>query len=309
MTGTSVKDVGSALMNLPVSQGNRSQAGTGSFQKIWNEQMNKGTAQDAFQNSTVRENASVSVKKETQDSQAAENKESQPVQKSAENESENVQTEDTKVQETEESVSEGAKDQNTVETEEIAVDGQEEAMEVLNTTAWNLMQQIAEAFGIDLEELQAVMGDLEMDQLDVLDTAKLGKLLLSLGGAEDSYALIMDEGLYEKYQMLMTQRAEAVSECAEKLETEPDQLLTLLGEEPGEEQVQEEVFVVEKAPVTEEDGDGQTEAVLPADNRVKEDVSEDQIKQLGEELQKMTDKFVKEIDKLVEEKSKEILTV
>ncbi len=41
----------------------------------------------------------------------------------------------------------------------------------------------------------------------------------------------------------------------------------------------------------------------------KEDVSEDQIKQLGEELQKMTDKFVKEIDKLVEEKSKEILTV
>lgn len=42
---------------------------------------------------------------------------------------------------------------------------------------------------------------------------------------------------------------------------------------------------------------------------VKEDVSEDQIKQLGEELQKMTDKFIKEIDKLVDEKSKEILTV
>ena len=41
----------------------------------------------------------------------------------------------------------------------------------------------------------------------------------------------------------------------------------------------------------------------------KEDVSEDQIKQLGEDLQKMTDKFIKEIDKLVDEKSKEILTV
>lgn len=41
----------------------------------------------------------------------------------------------------------------------------------------------------------------------------------------------------------------------------------------------------------------------------KEDVSEDQIKQLEEALQKMTDKFIKEIDKLVEEKSKEILTV
>ena len=42
---------------------------------------------------------------------------------------------------------------------------------------------------------------------------------------------------------------------------------------------------------------------------VKEDVSEDQIKQLGDELQKMTDKYIKEIDKLVDEKSKEILKV
>ena len=41
----------------------------------------------------------------------------------------------------------------------------------------------------------------------------------------------------------------------------------------------------------------------------KEDVSEDEIKQLGDQLQKMTDKFIKNIDKLVEEKSREILTV
>lgn len=41
----------------------------------------------------------------------------------------------------------------------------------------------------------------------------------------------------------------------------------------------------------------------------KEDVSEDQIKQLEDELQRMTDRYIKDIDKLVEEKSKEILTV
>ena len=34
-----------------------------------------------------------------------------------------------------------------------------------------------------------------------------------------------------------------------------------------------------------------------------------QIKELEDKLQKMTDKFIKNIDKLVEEKSKEILTV
>lgn len=41
----------------------------------------------------------------------------------------------------------------------------------------------------------------------------------------------------------------------------------------------------------------------------KEEVSEDEIKDLEEEIQKLTDKYVKDIDKAVEEKSKEILTV
>lgn len=39
------------------------------------------------------------------------------------------------------------------------------------------------------------------------------------------------------------------------------------------------------------------------------EVSEDEIKQLEEQLQKLTDKFVKEIDVLMESKSKEIMTV
>lgn len=41
----------------------------------------------------------------------------------------------------------------------------------------------------------------------------------------------------------------------------------------------------------------------------KEEVSEDEIKQLEDKLQKLTDKFVKKIETLVDEKSKEIMTV
>ena len=41
----------------------------------------------------------------------------------------------------------------------------------------------------------------------------------------------------------------------------------------------------------------------------KEDISEDQIKDLQDELQKQTDKFIKDIDKEIAAKSKEILTV
>lgn len=41
----------------------------------------------------------------------------------------------------------------------------------------------------------------------------------------------------------------------------------------------------------------------------KQDVSEDEIKELGEKIQKITDKYIKDIDKAVEVKTKEIMTV
>ena len=41
----------------------------------------------------------------------------------------------------------------------------------------------------------------------------------------------------------------------------------------------------------------------------KTEISEDEIKQLEEQLQKLTDKYIKEIDALMESKSKEIMTV
>lgn len=41
----------------------------------------------------------------------------------------------------------------------------------------------------------------------------------------------------------------------------------------------------------------------------KSDVSEDEIRDLEENLQKITDKYIKEVDKTIEEKSKEILKV
>ena len=41
----------------------------------------------------------------------------------------------------------------------------------------------------------------------------------------------------------------------------------------------------------------------------KEDVSEDQIKELEDKTQKMTDKYIKEVDQMIDVKSKEILKV
>ena len=43
--------------------------------------------------------------------------------------------------------------------------------------------------------------------------------------------------------------------------------------------------------------------------KIAKEISEDEVKQLEEELQKITDKYIKEVDKLTEAKSAEILTV
>ena len=43
--------------------------------------------------------------------------------------------------------------------------------------------------------------------------------------------------------------------------------------------------------------------------KIVKEISEDEVKQLEEELQKITDKYIKEVDKLTEAKSAEILTV
>ncbi len=42
---------------------------------------------------------------------------------------------------------------------------------------------------------------------------------------------------------------------------------------------------------------------------LKQDVSEDEVKQLTDELQKQTDKFIKDIDAMIENKSKDIMRV
>ena len=43
--------------------------------------------------------------------------------------------------------------------------------------------------------------------------------------------------------------------------------------------------------------------------KLGKEISEDEVKQLEDQLQKLTDKFIKDVDALMEEKSKEIMTV
>lgn len=201
MTSTPVKDLGSALMNLTVSQTGKGALGAGGFQKVWNSQMNKGTA-----DGSVQSNAKSQTSRQVQKGSSLKAKENRTAQ-----------------------------DSTSKTSESLSAEEQEQAVEVLGAAALELMEQIMDVFGISMEELQSVMGELGMEQTDVLDASMLNTLLMRLGGAEDPYALVTDGELYENYRMLMDQRSTILSESAQAFGTDPEQLLGLLKEGSGEE--------------------------------------------------------------------------
>jgi flagellar hook-length control protein FliK len=217
MTSTAVKETGSMLMNLAVAQAGRNTENSGGFQKIWDNQMNRENAGTADRDSDL----TASGKRQLQRGSSLRAKENRPVQ-----------------------------EEENISPEELSPEKQEQAMEVLNGAALELMQEIADVFGISMEELQAVLGEMNLEPTDLLNASELGALLLNLGGAEDVCALITDGELYENYQMLMEKLNAVLQESAETLETEPEVLTGLLEEGLVDEALPAET---EEAPVRAED--------------------------------------------------------
>lgn len=227
MTSTAVKEVRPFFAGMTVAQTGKNAASAASFQNIWNNQMSRNTAGDASPDSTADAAKKQAVSTEQlQRGSSLKAKESQTVQEEPQ------------------------------EAQELSPEEQERAMEVLGGAAFQLMQEIADAFGITVEELQAVMGDLDMSQLDVLDASRLSALLLNLGGAQDLSALVTDGELYDTYRMLMNQLESVLQESADVLETQPEELLSLLQSQAQADEPVEEVGVLqsgEKAQLFEED--------------------------------------------------------
>lgn len=263
MANTAVKDVSSLFLNQAVPAAGKAAAGSGEFHKVWSSQMNKGASNSAADNSNSQNQSKISGQNKDSIREKApmqKDDEKQPVASSeAAGQEEAVsagsdapgaeQTAGTNAEEHEAGAGELQEALDSPEmpgqvktvlsdgeadaadtAEEIAGVTQEQllAMEILGTAAAKLMEQIADAFGITVEELQTAMDGLEMEQADLLDPSKLGNLLLELGGAQDEYALITDGALYDNYRMVMEQQKQMLQESADALETDPKQLPELL---------------------------------------------------------------------------------
>ena len=221
MTSTPVKDVGSILSSLSNAVGNSAKtAADNGFQTMLNGHTGRNGTEsraDSYQS----ENARTTVKKTPGESLKAKD-------------AHQARVEDQK---------EVNVDGTEQETGEIPAEKLEEVMEVLGTAAMDLMQQIADTFGISMEELESTMQELGMEIPDVLDQGKLGELILQLGGAQDAYALVTDGELYEDYQELMGSLEEMLQTATEELNISPEQLKEAIQPEVVEEDASREIPV------------------------------------------------------------------
>lgn len=109
-----------------------------------------------------------------------------------------------------------------------------DGIEQMEAAAIQIFQMITETFPVDADELQHMMNELGLDMRDLLDTEKLGTLLLQAAGESNSFALVTNEELYTAFRQVMDLR-----DCLEeRLPTEgvnPEEPEMALTKETGEE--------------------------------------------------------------------------
>lgn len=192
MTSTPVKDAGFGLSGLMGASGAQNRA-SGNFQAVWNNQKSDGNAPDLQKESarTVKKTPGDSLK--ARDEHRARTEKREP--------------------------SRDVEERTDISEEEL-----EKAAETLGTAAIQIIDRVAEAFGMTGEEVQEVMGELGMEQPDALDPGRLGELIMTISGEEDMASLLTDEDLYGSYRELMQQLTQALEGAAAELHTEPEQL-------------------------------------------------------------------------------------
>lgn len=221
MTTTSVKSTGS-VMNLGVQMTNASaKSVNGSFQTVWNSQTD-GRKTAPQQDQTVKKLAERGSKVEDATKPGSDLRAKDRTVKE-------VQEEDT---------------QAVAGTEgEMTEEALEEVMEVVMTAVTDLIQQIADTFSVPVESVEAIMSDMDLQPMDLLQPENLSNLLLEVSGAQDSMSLLTDEQMYADYQMLMEQGKAVLEESSQALDMTPEQLLQTVTKSQAVDSEEEEPLI------------------------------------------------------------------
>lgn len=201
MTSTSVKDVSTVLQSVKTNAGASVQsAKDGGFQAVFD----KHTSQNRPDEASKAEPKQKSVDRPAQATKTGEASDKRSAEKFKRSEELDKDLEEA--------------DGRTVEN----------VMEVLQAGAAELITQIAETLGISEEDVTRLMDDMGLEALDLLQSGKLSELLLTAVKAEDSTALLTDEGLYRDFQTIMNAQNDIFAESAKTLQTDVEQLQELI---------------------------------------------------------------------------------
>lgn len=216
MTSTPVKSAGFGLNGLlPSGTGPRVSA-DGGFQAVWNNQTGKQA------DSTEQPQDSRAVKKTPGDSLKA--------------------RDEHRVRTDKREPSRDVEERTDIPDEKL-----EEAAEVLEAAAIRIIEDVADAFGLDPAQVQEIMTDLGLERTDILSTEGLGSLILAVSGEESPQALLTNEELYGSYQELMGRLEDTLQECGSILEVSPEQLTEMVRQKPQQPDGAEEPIPVEVA--------------------------------------------------------------
>ena len=202
MTSTPVKDIGNTMKTFMQTAGFQGQTAKTGFQEVLNNQTGREGSRDT----------SVQEKTSAQDKISAREKETVAGESLKAKEARREQL---------------AKSSDAGDSEELTQEELEKAMEALGSAAVQLMEEIAELFGISVEELQEIMEELDMQSLDVLNPDKLSGLLLEAGDA-DSLSLLTNAELYDNYRTVMERLNMVLQQSGEALNMDMEQLAQLL---------------------------------------------------------------------------------
>lgn len=230
MKSTAVNDVASLFWSQAASGAGKAASGGGAFQKVWNSQTGKGASGNSPESVRTRDGAGDRRPVDTAEEQPLEQKGRIQKDPAVEEPTEGAPVEKTDAEDpaAESPDGEEAATEEPGEVELTDAEEQLRAMEVLGTAAWDLMNRVADLFGVTLEAVRESMDRLGMVQTDLLDASKLGSLLLEVAGAADSYALLTDPVLYDNYQTVMSEMDSAVRESAAELGLHPERLRGIL---------------------------------------------------------------------------------
>lgn len=115
---------------------------------------------------------------------------------------------------------------------------QDEALENAEELAGQLLLQISDSLGMSPEEVQALMSELGMEPVDLLNGENLMQFLLAAGGENDSLSLLTNEKLYATFQQLNETLEEGLTEIQQQTGLSREEIMQLLQQATNADDVQ-----------------------------------------------------------------------